>query len=69
MTKFANILETVGHTPIVNVGGELLGGATDTFDAYRSGKLQDLLAKSNVTYDTALKVDPYSFLPTWLHPR
>ena len=22
-----------------------------------------------VTYDRSLKVDPYSFLPTWLHPR
>jgi len=59
----------VGTIPQVFVGGELLGGATETFDAHRSGKLQTLLAKNNVTYDTALKVDPYSFLPTWLHPR
>ncbi len=55
--------------PQVFVGGTLVGGATETFDAYRAGKLQDLLARSGVTYDTTVKVDPYSFLPTWLHPR
>jgi cysteine synthase A len=55
--------------PQVFVGGELIGGATETFDAYRSGRVQELLARSHVAYDTALVVDPYSFLPTWLHPR
>ncbi len=60
---------SVPTIPQVFVGGELIGGATETFDAFRSGKLQALLASSNVRYDTALKIDPYSFLPTWLHPR
>jgi cysteine synthase A len=55
--------------PQVFVGGTLVGGATETFDAYRAGKLQDLLARSGVAYDTTVNVDPYSFLPTWLHPR
>jgi cysteine synthase A len=41
----------------------------DLFDAHRQGRLQALLEKSNVAYDRSLKVDPYSFLPTWLHPR
>jgi len=59
----------MGTIPQIFVGGELVGGATDAFDAYRSGKLQELLARSTVTYDTALMIDPYSFLPTWLHPR
>lgn len=59
----------MGTIPQVFVGGALVGGATETFDAYRAGKLQDLLATSGVTYDTTVKVDPYSFLPTWLHPR
>jgi cysteine synthase A len=55
--------------PQVFVGGEFLGGCTDVFDAYKRGHLQELLDRSNVAYDRALKVDPYSFLPSWLHPR
>jgi cysteine synthase A len=55
--------------PQIFVGGEFLGGCTDVFDAYKDGRLQQLLDKSNVEYDRTLKVDPYSFLPTWLHPR
>ncbi len=55
--------------PQVFVGGQLLGGATETFDAFRSGTLQALLATSNVGYDASLRIDPYSFLPTWLHLR
>ncbi len=59
----------VATIPQIFVGGELIGGATDTFDAYRSGKLQQLLASNRVEYDTSVKIDPYSFLPSWLHPR
>jgi cysteine synthase A len=60
---------SMGTIPQVFVGGTLVGGATETFDAYRAGRLQDLLARSGVTYDTTVNIDPYSFLPTWLHPR
>ncbi len=55
--------------PQIFVGGEFLGGCTDVFDAYKQGRLQELLQKNNVSYDRNLKVDPYSFLPGWLHPR
>ena len=55
--------------PQVFVGGEFLGGCTDVFDAYKLGRFQELLERNNVAYDRSLKVDPYSFLPTWLHPR
>jgi cysteine synthase A len=55
--------------PQIFVGGEFVGGATDVFDAYKQGRLQDLLERNHVAYDRNLKVDPYSFLPTWLHPR
>ncbi|MEP7246879.1 MAG: glutaredoxin, partial [Gammaproteobacteria bacterium] len=58
-----------GTIPQIFVGGEFLGGCTDVFDAYRQGRFQELLEKNNVVYDKTLKVDPYSFLPTWLHPR
>ncbi len=55
--------------PQIFVGGEFLGGCTELFDAYKQGRFQELLDKNNVAYDRNLKVDPYSFLPTWLHPR
>jgi cysteine synthase len=55
--------------PQVFVGGEFIGGCTDVFDAYKSGRFQKLLDESGAEYDRTLKVEPYSFLPTWLHPR
>jgi cysteine synthase A len=55
--------------PQIFVGGEFLGGCTDVFDAYKQGRFQALLDKNDVSYDRNLEVDPYSFLPTWLHPR
>jgi len=55
--------------PQIFVGGHHLGGCTDVFDAYREGRLQGALAQAGVAYDTAADVDPYTLLPTWLHPR
>jgi cysteine synthase A len=60
---------SVATIPQVFVGGEFIGGATDVFDAHRAGRLQELLERNHVEYDRDLKVDPYSFLPAWLHPR
>ena len=55
--------------PQIFVGGEFVGGCTDVFDAYKAGRLQALLDKHRASYDRSLRVDPYSFLPSWLHPR
>jgi cysteine synthase A len=55
--------------PQIFVGGQLIGGSTDMFDAWRSGRVQELLRKSGVRFDAQAQEDPYSFLPTWLHPR
>jgi cysteine synthase len=55
--------------PQIFVGGEFLGGCTDVFDAYKQGRFQELLDKNNVSYDRSVRVDPYTFLPSWLHPR
>jgi len=55
--------------PQIFVGGEFVGGCTDAFDAWRAGKFQALLDKNGVTYSGKSSADPYSFLPTWLHPR
>jgi cysteine synthase A len=55
--------------PQVFVGGEHIGGATETFDAWRSGAFQARLDKLGVGYDRESKLDPYSLLPKWLQPR
>ncbi len=55
--------------PQIFIGGEFIGGATELFDACRDGRMGELLEKSGVKYDRKVDVDPYSFLPSWLHPR
>jgi cysteine synthase A len=55
--------------PRIFVGGEHVGGATDLFDAWRAGALQRSLEELGVSFRDASGVDPYSFLPKWLHPR
>jgi cysteine synthase len=55
--------------PQIFVGGEFIGGATDALEAWKQGKLQKLLNNNRVSYDANVSVDPYSFLPSWLHPR
>jgi cysteine synthase A len=54
--------------PQIFVGGSFIGGSTDLLDAYNSGKLQELLKRSNVSFRED-PIDPYSFLPGWLFPR
>jgi cysteine synthase A len=67
----AALNETTGSKtiPQIFVGGEFIGGATELFDAFKDGSLQPMLEKSRVSYDREMETDPYSFLPTWLHPR
>ena len=55
--------------PQIFVGGQLVGGATEVFDAQKSGELPELLAANDVSYNGSVDVDPYSFLPAWLHSR
>ena len=55
--------------PQIFIGGTHVGGATDLFDAWRSGKARDLLIKSGAKFDAAADLDPYSLLPKWLQPR
>ena len=55
--------------PQVFVGGQFIGGCTETFDAYTSGELQKLLDESGVRYDGKTRLDPYGLLPAWLAPR
>jgi cysteine synthase len=60
---------SVATIPQIFVGGEFIGGATEAFDAWRAGRMQDLLERSGVAFDRHADADPYGFLPTWLHPR
>lgn len=65
-------LRQLTHSPTIPqiyVGGEHMGGCTETFDAFNEGRLQDLLVANQVTFDQAKRPDAYKFLPTWLHPR
>ena len=55
--------------PQIFVGGKFLGGCTDIFDAYNEGRFQELLEGGGVQFDETIDLDPYSLLPTWLHPR
>src|SRR6185369_11678060 len=52
--------------PQVFIGGEWVGGCTDTFDAWRGGQLQALLQKAGVRFDANAVQDPASFLPGWI---
>jgi cysteine synthase A len=55
--------------PQIFIGGTHVGGATDLFDAWKSGSARDLLANRGVAFDAAADLDPYSLLPKWLQPR
>lgn len=57
------------HTiPQVFVGGEHIGGATETFDAYNAGTLKDMLDAQDIRM-AAAAANAYTYLPKWLHPR
>jgi cysteine synthase A len=55
--------------PQIFVGNRHIGGCTETFDAFNDGRLQRMLRESGIEVAEAGKVDAYSFLPKWLHPR
>jgi len=55
--------------PQIFIGGTHVGGATDLFDAWRSGAARELLERNGIAFDAAADVDPYSLLPKWLQPR
>ena len=55
--------------PQIYVGGTHIGGATETFDACIDGSLAKLLQEQDVSWNSTIDTEPYSFLPDWLHPR
>lgn len=55
--------------PQIFIGGEFVGGCSELFDSCQDGKLAEQLKRHGIAYDTSVNADPYSFLPSWLHPR
>jgi cysteine synthase A len=55
--------------PQVFVGGELLGGCTETLAAAKDGSLAKRLAPFKLELKPKDARDPNSFLPKWLQPR
>jgi cysteine synthase len=55
--------------PQIFVGGELIGGCSEIFEAHGSGALQRLLKRNGVRFDETQSVEPERLLPNWLHPR
>ncbi|MCX2725704.1 cysteine synthase A [Roseibium salinum] len=55
--------------PQVFIGGRHVGGCTETFDYFREGRLQRMLAENRVAFRDDVAGDPYDFLPKWVHPR
>jgi cysteine synthase A len=54
--------------PQIFVGGEFIGGASETLEAWRSGDLSAALLRAGVQFE-AEPDDPSRFLPVWLQPR
>ncbi len=55
--------------PQIFINGEFAGGCTDIFDGCKDGELQKQLDGQAIPYNPLVNTDPYSLLPTWLHPR
>jgi cysteine synthase A len=55
--------------PQVFVGGTRVGGADDTFAAFASGKLQELLRANDVAFEDAVGDKLYSLMPGWAQQR
>jgi cysteine synthase A len=52
--------------PQIFIGGELIGGTSEIFEAARTGDLQQRLRDARVPFDANAKVELPSLLPKWL---
>jgi len=53
--------------PQVFIAGQYIGGATNTLDAWKEGQLQKWLEEAGLAYQHDENLNPYEFLPGWLH--
>lgn len=68
--KIRALLQTRTHSgtvPQIFIAGRFVGGATDSFDAWRSGEFQQKLKQAAVPFKESADLNPYSFLSGWLH--
>jgi len=54
--------------PQIFVGGQLIGGASETLTAFAQGRLQELLNKHGVSFQDAVGEKVYSLMPGWVQP-
>ncbi|MDT8321628.1 MAG: glutaredoxin [Xanthomonadales bacterium] len=55
--------------PQIFIGGEHLGGATDTFEACKTGDLHRRFGQVGIEAGNLGDKDPFELLPNWLHAR
>ena len=55
--------------PQVFVGGQWIGGCTETLQAWDDGRLQALLGAAGIAFDASARIDTRSLLPAWQQPR
>ena len=55
--------------PQIFIDGEFVGGCTDIFDGLIDKSIIEKLDKSQIEFKSEVKLDPYTLLPSWLHPR
>jgi cysteine synthase A len=55
--------------PQIFIGGQHVGGCSETFDAFNDGRLEKMLRESGIAFQKPDGANAYSFLPKWLHPR
>ncbi|MEA3411023.1 MAG: pyridoxal-phosphate dependent enzyme [Pseudomonadota bacterium] len=55
--------------PQVFIGGTFIGGCTEVLEGFSKGSLQARLKENGITGTCDETLDPYSFFPSWLHPR
>ncbi|MCU0963732.1 MAG: hypothetical protein MUF08_01420 [Burkholderiaceae bacterium] len=55
--------------PQVFVGGQWLGGCTDTLAAWQDGRLPATLKALGLPFDAGAVQDANALLPAWLQPR
>ena len=55
--------------PQIFIGGEHIGGATELFEAFQSGRLIVLLQHHAISYDQSADINAQALLPNWIQPR
>jgi cysteine synthase A len=68
LRKALHALTSQRTIPQIFIGGQHIGGCTDLFDGWKAGRLQGEMDAAGIAFSRDT-LDPYSFLPGWLHAR